>query len=74
MAEETEDIKALKLELAFDEASAKLLDEMVNMSRAPSREKVLFDAIRVYDWYLRNQQYPLIQKRGDDYVKIDLQL
>lgn len=71
---ETEKVRALKLELCFDEASAKILEEMKNMSRAPSYEKVLFNSIRVYDWYLRNQNYPLIQKRGSEYVKVDLQL
>lgn len=67
--------KILKLEVGFDEQAIKVLEEMKRASQTESTERVLYDALRFYDWYLREgRAYPLYQKRGKQWVRLILKL
>jgi hypothetical protein len=53
MSEETvEKGKGLEITMVFDEAATKVLDDMRSLSEADSNERLIKDAIRLYDWYL----------------------
>lgn len=69
-----EQTKALKLELAFDEATAKVLTEMRDKARVGSNERLILNALRVYDWYLAQPAGSLYAKRGEQWAKIELEL
>ena len=66
--------KVLKLELGFDEEATKVISEMKTTSKTESTEKLISDALRIYNWYLQNHSRGLYTKRGESWVKIDLQL
>ena len=66
--------KVLKLELGFDEEATKVIEEMKSSSRTESTEKLISDALRVYNWYLKNYQNGLYTKRDESWVKINLQI
>ena len=68
-----ETVQVLKIELGFDPAASKVLGEMRERSKTESNEKLISDALRVYDWYLQNKRGGLYTKRDDQWVKVDLQ-
>lgn len=66
--------KVLKIEVGFDQDAVKVINEMKSRTQTESTEHVILNALRLYDWYLREgRAHPLYQKRGQDWVKIDLQ-
>ena len=73
MSEEVTE-KVLKVEMAFDGQAASVINEMKEKSRTESTEKLISDALRVYNWYLENRSHGLYTKRGEDWAKVDLQL
>lgn len=64
----------LKVEMGFDQDSAAFIQEMKNKARTESTEKLISDALRVYDWYLDNRKHGLFTKRDEEWAKVDLQL
>lgn len=53
MSEETvEKGQGLEITMVFDEAATKVLEDMRELSKADSNERLIKDAIRLYDWYL----------------------
>lgn len=64
--------KALKMELAFDEATTQVLTEMREKARVDNNERLILNALRVYDWYLSQPAGSLYAKRGEQWSKIDL--
>jgi hypothetical protein len=66
--------KVLKIELGFDADATSVINEMKKRSQTESTEHVILNALRCYDWYLREgRAHPLYQKRGHEWHKIDLQ-
>ena len=66
--------KVLKVEMGFDGAAAGVIQEMKDKSRTESTEKLITDALRVYNWYLDNKKHGLYTKRDEEWAKVDLQL
>jgi hypothetical protein len=71
---EEETTSILKVELGFDPDAAAVIEKMKNDSRTKTTEKLMSDALRVYSWYLENHKHGLFTKRGDTWVKVDLEL
>lgn len=66
--------QVLKIEVGFDPSAVEVLNDMKQRSRTDSTEHVIMNALRLYDWYLREGRvHPLYQKRGTEWHKIDLQ-
>ena len=66
--EETVQGTGLEVPMVFDEAAAGVLAEMRKMAKTDSTEKVIKDAIRLYDWYLRtkNKNHPILVQVGQN--------
>lgn len=65
--------KVLKVEMGFDPDAAAQLEQMKKDSQTESTEQLIVNALRVYGWYLENKD-GLCVKRGEQLVKVDLQL
>lgn len=66
--------KTLKVELGFDPSAVNILNEMKSRAKTESTERLIFDALRCYDWYLREgRAYPLYQKRDNQWFKVELE-
>ena len=73
MTEETTQ-PILKVEMGFGQDAAAVIQEMKDKARTESTEKLISDALRVYNWYLDNKKHGLFTKRDEEWAKVDLQL
>jgi hypothetical protein len=70
---ETEQVKGLKIEMVFDEAASSTLSEMRGLAGVNDNVRLLSQAVRFYDWYLRTVKRDgatLITKVGNQHQAI----
>lgn len=68
-----EEVKGLKVEMVFDEAAAGVLAEMRELAEVDNNERLIQQACRFYDWYLRTVKRDgaeLITKAGSQHTAV----
>ena len=68
--------KGLELPMVFDEKTTQILSDMKVLAKTDSHERLILNAIRLYDWYLTTvveNKVELIAKAGGKYHKISFE-